>query len=614
MKKTFIILTIIINFQNINAQSCDEIRLEAVRLEEALTKEDANTYYEYGSFLATQLHQKKGCINSEILRSYINMFNEAANLGHLRSATRMTMVFAYGLYGWPNDPPNAYTYSRQYLGLSAEMVDSLEYKEYGWITPMFTLKYAKGQETEDLDNELMKLVFKLLISVEPLPISETDRNSDILAKEDYYKTVSKTYLEGNYNVDRNVDLGLKNAYKIDNKYGFRAYKKYLEKNPSDNSIHNPAAEMFLAAYSRDKYYSSEIALYNAHTYYLNENKIKTFDDFKLYYSQIKEPLSSILANNYNEYPSLQSKFDLISGSPLKDPEAYKNWKFLVESEQNSLFSDAKKGSKSLMDATKRFQIFRAKVENNENEALLLLAKSYLNSTGNNKNGLKAVKYFEKALSISYLKEEAAFNLARMYDEGELINQNWELAAKYYKISNGFDPSSYRYLGEMHLFGVGGLTKSMTISKDYFNKSGDLGDSESKSHLDILSFFNKPIKPFENGIFKVELKNELLLEPRIIRNEKISHTIKFDVTEDINENFVRFFITNPKTNRPSIKIGTYNPSPGFTKTGEHEVIAYPNTTVAYRDIGVFFIEATVNDKEKMIVIGIPEAICYYPINN
>jgi TPR repeat protein len=614
MKKTIIILTLILNFQNINAQTCDEIRSKAVKLEQALTKEDANTYYEYGKFLATQIHQQTGCINAEILNTYIDMYDEAANLGHLRAATRMTMIFAYGLYGWPNDPPNAYVYSFKHLVLANEMMNTPEYKEYGWITPMFVLKYAKGQAGEDLDNDLMNLVFNLLIEVEPLPISETDRNSDVSAKKDYYKTVSKTYLEGNFNVQKNVALGLKNAYKVDQEYGFRAYKKYAEKNPSDASIANPAVEMFLAAYSRPKYYSSAIALYNAHTYYLNEKKISSLEDFKRYYNQIKEPLASVLANYQNEYPTIESKWDLISKSRLKDPEAYENWKFLPKSKQDLLYNEAKSEDQSSMKDKERFQILRAKVENGENEALLLLAKSYLSSSGVILNGLKAAKYFEKALDVSYFKEEAAFNLARMYDEGELVDQNWELASVYYKIANGFDASSYRYLGEMHLFGVGGLTKSMSTAKDYFTKAMDLGDFKSELHLEILRLFDKPIKPFKNDIFTVRPKSTLQLAPRVIRNEKISHTIKFDITEDIDENFVRFFITNPKEYKASIKIGTYNPSPGYTKTDEHEVIAYPNTTVAYRDIGIFFIQATVNDIDTYLVMAIPEAICYYPKDN
>ena len=113
MKKTstiILVLMMIFSFQTKTfAQSCSEIRQQAANLESAQNKEDPNTYYLYGKFLADQKVADKGCIDKKVLDEFRTVYWKAAELGNLKAATRLGMISAYGLYNYPRDPAYAYS-------------------------------------------------------------------------------------------------------------------------------------------------------------------------------------------------------------------------------------------------------------------------------------------------------------------------------------------------------------------------------------------------------------------------------------------------------------------------------------------------------------------------
>ena len=631
IKTSTIILVLIIVFSlqtKIFAQSCSEIRQKAARLEAAQNKEDPNTYYLYGKFLADQKVADKGCIDRKVLDEFRTVYWSAAELGNLKAATRLGMISAYGLYSYPRDPASAYGIVRHFLTNTINIVATPEYKECGWVNFMLLLRFAEPQDGGNMSSEYvsgLNAVFKLLIETEPFPISDEDLNSMKKAKRDYYRIISRIYNNGEYNVTRNAELAIKYAFRVSDVYGYKVYKQYVDDNPNDKLYRNKAAELFMAAFIKKETYSYRNYIVNIYDEYTKS--IKSIAEFKTVYSQMPEKLKDIMKTSFDDYTSLESKWELIKNSNLKEPEAYPGWKFLPSSEKKSMFYEAKKGRKGSYDSKKRFQIFKAMVEHGNDEALLFLGMYYMNGYGVAKRGHKAEEQFKKAFNYADTKAEAAYNLARMYDLGTAIEQDWVKAVFYYNLATSFNAASYRYLAEMHLFGVGGCTKSISKSMSLMEKAANKGDEKAKKELVVIediyftlnsgssssyimsSYHHNGVYAYKESAYEIFIKDEKTVEPRIIKKGGIDYTLGFHIEQTSAKNNIKIFPVNPNKPEQSLKFGSYSPSPTFTEDGEFTVINYSYGDNSYRDIGYFYVSVNKNDGYGVIRLILPTAVCF-----
>jgi TPR repeat protein len=596
--KLTLILFLAITF-NINAQDCESIRAKAIQLETSLDKANPKTYYEYAEFISKQLVSGNNCVNKEVINSLYSILVQGAKNGSIRCAARLVMVSQYGLYNYPTHRDKAFEISMMFLKLAIETYESdpALYNEFGYIIPTIYLRLYLQNESWRYDfnssPELAAAVFELFKLGETPAIKESDKNSFKLVKKDYSKVCVYAYLSGSFGTTINYTKGIEEANKIDESYRNGWIIKILKDHSNDVDFSNPAALAFLGAREGKKwYYISDVNTYSNTIYQANISKVNSELLFEQSYDDISAPLKEIIDAAYPEYKDIAKKWEVVNKSRLKEPESYPQWKFLPKNEQESLYSEASKGEKSTLKKKEQFQIYKAMVASGQNKALIQLANAYKLGEGVFPIGNQAIKTYEKALVYPSLKEEAAFNLAEIYD-GCLddIAVNWVEAAKYYKMATNYNPKSYTMLGEMALFGVGGFTQSKTTAIEYFKNGYDNGDKDAYLKSEIIQLL-----PYTNN--------------EIINENSITMTVTYNVPQGLEKNTFKLF---PSQNYNSaIKYGTWSPSAILTGEGEEDIIIYNNKfRKGSRQIGVFYIVGENQNEFQSLVYEIPVAICFLP---
>ena len=85
---------------------------------------------------------------------------------------------------------------------------------------------------------------------------------------------------------------------------------------------------------------------NAEMYKKNKSLVAVKSQFINSYQKVSPEFKEIIDAAYPDFLSLDSKWDVIKNSILKEPNAYKNWEFLTKSEQAKLYEEAIKDHKS----------------------------------------------------------------------------------------------------------------------------------------------------------------------------------------------------------------------------------------------------------------------------
>ena len=503
--KLTLILFLAITF-NINAQDCESIRAKAIQLETSLDKANPKTYYDYAMYIGLQVVANNNCINKDIIHSVYDLLVQGANNGSIRCAARLVMVSQFGLYNYPTHRYKAFEISMMFLKLAAETYESDPslYNEFGYIIPTIYLRLYLQNKSWRYDfnsnPELAAAVFELFKLGEAPEIKESDLNSFKQVKKDYRKVWAYPYLLGSFGTTINYTKGIEEANKVDESYRNSWIIKILKDHSNDVDFSNPAALAFLGAREGKRWYDIvQVDPYSNTIYQANISKVNSELLFEESYNNISTPLKEIIDAAYPEYNDIAKKWEVVNESRLKEPESYPQWKFLPKNEQESLYSEALKGENSTLKEKEQFQIYKAMVESGQNKALIQLANAYKLGEGVFPIGSQAIKTYKKALAFPTLKEEAAYNLAEIYD-GYLddVAINWVEAAKYYKMATNYNPKSYTMLGEMALFGVGGLTKSKTTAIEYFKKGYENGDNEASLKSEIIQLL-----PYTNNEIKLE---------------------------------------------------------------------------------------------------------------
>ena len=616
--KLTLILLLAITF-NINAQDCESIRAKAIQLETSLDKANPKTYYDYAMYIRLQVVANNNCINKDIIRSVYDLLVQGANNGSIRCAARLVMVSQFGLYNYPTHRYKAFEISLMFLKLAAETYESDPslYNEFGYIIPTIYLRLYLQNKSWRYDfnsnPELAAAVFELFKLGEAPEIKESDKNSFKLVKKDYRKVWAYTYLLGSFGTTINYTKGIEEANKVDETYRNSWIIKILKDHSNDVDFSNPAALAFLGAREGKRWYNiSGVNTYSNTIYQANISKVNSELLFEQSYNNISTPLKEIINAAYPEYNDIAKKWEVVNKSRLKESESYPQWKFLPKNEQESLYSEALKGEKSTLKEKEQFQIYKAMVESGQNKALIQLANAYKLGEGVFPIGSQAIKTYKKALAFPTLKEQAAYNLAEIYD-GYLddVAINWVEAAKYYKMATNYNPKSYTMLGEMALFGVGGLTKSKTTAIEYFKKGYENGDNEASLKSEIIQLLPYTNNEIKSENYTLSLKNEEQIKIRNISNENsITITVTYSVPQGMEKNTFKLFPSQQYNS--AIKYSTWSPSAILTGEGEEDVIIYNNNfKKGSRQIGVFYIVGENQNEFQSLAYKIPIAICFLP---
>ena len=616
--KLTLILLLAITF-NINAQDCESIRAKAIQLETSLDKANPKTYYDYAMYIRLQVVANNNCINKDIIRSVYDLLVQGANNGSIRCAARLVMVSQFGLYNYPTHRYKAFEISMMFLKLAAETYgsDPSLYNEFGYIIPTIYLRLYLQNKSWRYDfnsnPELAAAVFELFKLGEAPEIKESDKNSFKLVKKDYRKVWAYTYLLGSFGTTINYTKGIEEANKVDESYRNSWIIKILKDHSNDVDFSNPAALAFLGAREGKRWYNiSGVNTYSNTIYQANISKVNSELLFEQSYNNISTPLKEIINAAYPEYNDIAKKWEVVNESRLKESESYPQWKFLPKNEQESLYSEALKGEKSTLKEKEQFQIYKAMVESGQNKALIQLANAYKLGEGVFPIGNQAIKTYKKALAFPTLKEQAAYNLAEIYD-GYLddVAINWVEAAKYYKMATNYNPKSYTMLGEMALFGVGGLTKSKTTAIEYFKKGYENGDNEASLKSEIIQLLPYTNNEIKSENYTLSLKNEEQIKIRNISNENsITITVTYSVPQGMEKNTFKLFPSQQYNS--AIKYSTWSPSAILTGEGEEDVIIYNNNfKKGSRQIGVFYIVGENQNEFQSLAYKIPIAICFLP---
>lgn len=616
--KLTLILLLAITF-NINAQDCESIRAKAIQLETSLDKANPKTYYDYAMYIRLQVVANNNCINKDIIRSVYDLLVQGANNGSIRCAARLVMVSQFGLYNYPTHRYKAFEISMMFLKLAAETYgsDPSLYNEFGYIIPTIYLRLYLQNKSWRYDfnsnPELAAAVFELFKLGEAPEIKESDKNSFKLVKKDYRKVWAYAYLLGSFGTTINYTKGIEEANKVDESYRNSWIIKILKDHSNDVDFSNPAALAFLGAREGKRWYNiSGVNTYSNTIYQANISKVNSELLFEQSYNNISTPLKEIINAAYPEYNDIAKKWEVVNESRLKESESYPQWKFLPKNEQESLYSEALKGEKSTLKEKEQFQIYKAMVESGQNKALIQLANAYKLGEGVFPIGNQAIKTYKKALAFPTLKEQAAYNLAEIYD-GYLddVAINWVEAAKYYKMATNYNPKSYTMLGEMALFGVGGLTKSKTTAIEYFKKGYENGDNEASLKSEIIQLLPYTNNEIKSENYTLSLKNEEQIKIRNISNENsITITVTYSVPQGMEKNTFKLFPSQQYNS--AIKYSTWSPSAILTGEGEEDVIIYNNNfKKGSRQIGVFYIVGENQNEFQSLAYKIPIAICFLP---
>ena len=616
--KLTLILLLAITF-NINAQDCESIRAKAIQLETSLDKANPKTYYDYAMYIRLQVVANNNCINKDIIHSVYDLLVQGANNGSIRCAARLVMVSQFGLYNYPTHRYKAFEISMMFLKLAAETYgsDPSLYNEFGYIIPTIYLRLYLQNKSWRYDfnsnPELAAAVFELFKLGEAPEIKESDKNSFKLVKKDYRKVWAYAYLLGSFGTTINYTKGIEEANKVDESYRNSWIIKILKDHSNDVDFSNPAALAFLGAREGKRWYNiSGVNTYSNTIYQANISKVNSELLFEQSYNNISTPLKEIINAAYPEYNDIAKKWEVVNESRLKESESYPQWKFLPKNEQESLYSEALKGEKSTLKEKEQFQIYKAMVESGQNKALIQLANAYKLGEGVFPIGNQAIKTYKKALAFPTLKEQAAYNLAEIYD-GYLddVAINWVEAAKYYKMATNYNPKSYTMLGEMALFGVGGLTKSKTTAIEYFKKGYENGDNEASLKSEIIQLLPYTNNEIKSENYTLSLKNEEQIKIRNISNENsLTITVTYSVPQGMEKNTFKLFPSQQYNS--AIKYSTWSPSAILTGEGEEDVIIYNNNfKKGSRQIGVFYIVGENQNEFQSLAYKIPIAICFLP---
>jgi TPR repeat protein len=616
--KLTLILFLAIKF-NINAQDCEAIRAKAIQLETSLDKANPKTYYDYAMYIRLQVVANNNCINKDIIHSVYDLLVQGANNGSIRCAARLVMVSQFGLYNYPTHRYKAFEISMMFLKLAAETYESDPslYNEFGYIIPTIYLRLYLQNKSWRYDfnsnPELAAAVFELFKLGEAPEIKESDINSFKQVKKDYRKVWAYPYLLGSFGTTINYTKGIEEANKVDESYRNSWIIKILKDHSNDVDFSNPAALAFLGAREGKRWYDIvQVDPYSNTIYQANISKVNSELLFEESYNNISTPLKEIIDAAYPEYNDIAKKWEVVNESRLKEPESYPQWKFLPKNEQESLYSEALKGEKSTLKEKEQFQIYKAMVESGQNKAFIQLANAYKLGEGVFPIGSQAIKTYKKALAFPTLKEEAAYNLAEIYD-GYLddVAINWVEAAKYYKMATNYNPKSYTMLGEMALFGVGGLTKSKTTAIEYFKKGYENGDNEASLKSEIIQLLPYTNNEIKSENYTLSLKNEEQIKIRNISNENsLTITVTYSVPQGMEINTFKLFPSQQYNS--AIKYSTWSPSAILTGEGEEDIIIYNNKfRKGSRQIGVFYIVGENQDEFQNIVYQIPIATCFLP---
>jgi len=616
--KLTLILFLAITF-NINAQDCESIRAKAIQLETSLDKANPKTYYDYAMYIRLQVVANNNCINKDIIHSVYDLLVQGANNGSIRCAARLVMVSQFGLYNYPTHRYKAFEISMMFLKLAAETYESDPslYNEFGYIIPTIYLRLYLQNKSWRYDfnsnPELTAAVFELFKLGEAPEIKESDKNSFKLVKKDYRKVWAYAYLLGSFGTTINYTKGIEEANKVDESYRNSWIIKILKDHSNDVDFSNPAALAFLGAREGKRWYSiTQIDPYSNTIYQANISKVNSELLFEESYNNISTPLKEIINAAYPEYNDIAKKWEVVNESRLKESESYPQWKFLPKNEQESLYSEALKGEKSTLKEKKQFQIYKAMAESGQNKALIQLANAYKLGEGVFPIGNQAIKTYKKALAFPTLKEQAAYNLAEIYD-GYLddVAINWVEAAKYYKMATNYNPKSYTMLGEMALFGVGGLTKSKTTAIEYFKKGYENGDNEASLKSEIIQLLPYTNNEIKSENYTLSLKNEEQIKIRNISNENsLTITVTYSVPQGMEKNTFKLFPSQQYNS--AIKYSTWSPSAILTGEGEEDIIIYNNKfRKGSRQIGVFYIVGENQNEFQSLAYKIPIAICFLP---
>ena len=616
--KLTLILLLAITF-NINAQDCESIRAKAIQLETSLDKANPKTYYDYAMYIRLQVVANNNCINKDIIHSVYDLLVQGANNGSIRCAARLVMVSQFGLYNYPTHRYKAFEISMMFLKLAAETYESDPslYNEFGYIIPTIYLRLYLQNKSWRYDfnsnPELAAAVFELFKLGEAPEIKESDKNSFKLVKKDYRKVWAYAYLLGSFGTTINYTKGIEEANKVGETYRNSWIIKILKDHSNDVDFSNPAALAFLGAREGKRWgYISGVNTYSNTIYQANISKVNSELLFEQSYNNISTPLKEIINAAYPEYNDIAKKWEVVNESRLKESESYPQWKFLPKNEQESLYSEALKGEKSTLKEKEQFQIYKAMVESGQNKALIQLANAYKLGEGVFPIGNQAIKTYKKALAFPTLKEQAAYNLAEIYD-GYLddVAINWVEAAKYYKMATNYNPKSYTMLGEMALFGVGGLTKSKTTAIEYFKKGYENGDNEASLKSEIIQLLPYTNNEIKSENYTLSLKNEEQIKIRNISNENsITITVTYSVPQGMEKNTFKLFPSQQYNS--AIKYSTWSPSAILTGEGEEDIIIYNNKfRKGSRQIGVFYIVGENQNEFQSLAYKIPIAICFLP---
>ena len=616
--KLTLILFLAITF-NINAQDCESIRAKAIQLETSLDKANPKTYYDYAMYIRLQVVANNNCINKDIIHSVYDLLVQGANNGSIRCAARLVMVSQFGLYNYPTHRYKAFEISMMFLKLAAETYESDPslYNEFGYIIPTIYLRLYLQNKSWRYDfnsnPELAAAVFELFKLGEAPEIKESDKNSFKLVKKDYRKVWAYAYLLGSFGTTINYTKGIEEANKVDETYRNSWIIKILKDHSNDVDFSNPAALAFLGAREGKRWYDIvQVDPYSNTIYQANISKVNSELLFKESYNNISTPLKEIINAAYPEYNDIAKKWEVVNESRLKESDSYPQWKFLPKNEQESLYSEALKGENSTLKEKEQFQIYKAMVESGQNKALIQLANAYKLGEGVFPIGNQAIKTYKKALAFPTLKEQAAYNLAEIYD-GYLddVAINWVEAAKYYKMATNYNPKSYTMLGEMALFGVGGLTKSKTTAIEYFKKGYENGDNEASLKSEIIQLLPYTNNEIKSENYTLSLKNEEQIKIRNISNENsLTITVTYSVPQGMEKNTFKLFPSQQYNS--AIKYSTWSPSAILTGEGEEDIIIYNNKfRKGSRQIGVFYIVGENQNEFQSLVYEIPIAICFLP---
>lgn len=100
------------------------------------------------------------------------------------------------------------------------------------------------------------------------------------------------------------------------------------------------------------------------------------------------------------------------------------------------------------------------------------------------NHHEAVSHFSKAVSLR--NACAAYNMGICYEMGLGINQDFKMAAKYYRLASDQGHASAMYnLGVFYVHGWGGLAMDCDKAQKFFQKASSLGQQEAKNALEMV---------------------------------------------------------------------------------------------------------------------------------